>query len=190
MRERLDAERGAVFVEFLIVFLVFLTIILGIAQLALIYVGKAVTQRSANAAVRAAVVILDDDPRCYGGAPRNVATGERLEQIELAATIPLMSLSAYEGTVHRAIGHGLEGVGASFAYAQDATLVSFPGGASFGRESDVTVRVEHNFKCGVPLGRLVLCGADRRIRLRAQATLPNQGAGYHYEGPPTCARGL
>jgi hypothetical protein len=187
---RLDAERGAVFVEFLIVFMIFLTVVLGIAQLALIYVGKAVTQRSANAAVRAAVVILDDDPRCYGGAPRNVATGERLEQIELAATIPLMALSSYEGTVHRALGHGLRGVAASFAYAQEATVVSFPGGARVGRESDVTVRIEHHFKCGVPLGRLVLCGADRRIRLRAEATLPNQGADYDYAGPPTCARGM
>lgn len=179
-------QRGVVFVEFLIVFLVFLTVILGITQLALIYVGRAVTQRSANAAVRAAVVMLDDDPRCYGGAPRNVATGQRREDIEMAAYVPLMALSSYAGTVDRAIGRGMSGAGDSLAYAARATRVEFPGGRSVGREGDVTVRVEHDFNCGVPLGRLVLCGADHTIELVAEATLPNQGASYHYQGPPSC----
>ncbi len=173
-------QRGVVYVEFLIVFLPVLTVILGIIQLSFIYVGKAVTQRSANAGVRAAVVVLDDDPRYYGGAARDSATGARLTTIEEAAAIPLMSLSAARGTVERAIGNGESGASANLAYALAHLHLSFPGGSSVGRESDVTVRVHFDFNCGVPLGRLVLCGADHTIDLAAEATLPNQGARYAY----------
>ena len=173
------------FVEFLIVFLIFLTIVLGMVQLAFLYVGRAVTQRAANAATRAAVVVLDDDPRCYG-APRNVAAGRRLEDIRLAARVPLSSLSAHGATVEDAIGRGLGGHGAGLAYAGDALRVSFPNGSP-GLESDVTVRVAFEFSCGVPLGRFVLCGADAALTLQAEATLPNQGARYDYAGPARCA---
>lgn len=175
-------QRGAVHVEFLVVFLPLLMLILCLVQLALIYVGKVTTQRAANAAVRAAVVILDDDPRYYGGAPRNVATGARLEDIRHAAVIPLSSLSAASGTVERAVGLGEAGLGASLGYADRATTVSFPGGARFGLEADVTVRVTHRFRCSVPLGRWILCarGGGRFIELNQQATLPNQGARYAY----------
>jgi hypothetical protein len=180
------SERGVVFVEFLIVFMVFLTIVLGIAQLCLIYVGRAVTQRAANGATRAAVVVLDDDPRCYGGAPRSSAVGARQDAIEAAASMSLMALSPYEDTVHDAIGLGPEGRAAGYAYARAHSSVRV---ASGGLEDDVTVHVDFDFNCGVPLGRLVLCGADRQIRLSARATLPNQGADYDYSGPPSCAPG-
>jgi Flp pilus assembly protein TadG len=179
MRRVLD-QRGTVYVEFLIVFLPFLMVILCMIQLALIYTGKLVTQRAANAAVRAAVVILDDDPAYYGGAPRNLATGARAEAIRQAAAIPLSALSAHAGTVERAVGLGPAGLPASFGYARGVTQVSFPNGAAVGDDSDVTVRVTFPFRCGVPLGRLILCGADERLRLRAEATLPNQGADYAY----------
>lgn len=173
-------NRGVVYVEFLIVFLPLLTVILGLIQLSFIYVGKSVTQRSANAAVRAAVVVLDDDPRYYGGVGRNSATGARLTDIEDAAAIPLMSLSADRDTVEKAIGRGLSGASANLAYARSHMQLSFPGGSSPGLESDVTVRVSFDFNCGVPLGRLILCGADHTIDLAAEATLPNQGARYAY----------
>jgi Flp pilus assembly protein TadG len=175
-------QRGAVHVELLVVFLPILMLVLCLVQLTLIYVGKATTQRAANAAVRAAVVVLDDDPRYYGGAPRNVATGARLEAIRHAAVIPLSSLSAASGTVERAVGVGDAGLGASLASADRATTVSFPGGARFGLEQDVTVKVTHRFRCGVPLGRWILCarGGGDTIELHAEATLPNQGARYAY----------
>jgi Flp pilus assembly protein TadG len=175
-------QRGAINVEFLVVFLPLLMLVLCLIQLALVYVGKAATQRAANAAVRAAVVVLDDDPRYYGGAARNHASGARLEAIRRAAVIPLASLSAHAGTVERAVGLGEGGLGEGLAWADGATTVSFPSGTSVGRESDVTVRVTHRFHCGVPLGRWVLCarGGGRTIELRAEATLPNQGARYAY----------
>ncbi len=179
---RARTERGAIHVEFLVVFLPLLALILCLVQLALIYVGKAVTQRAANAAVRAAVVVLDDDPRWYGGAPRNVATGARAEAIRQAAVIPLAALSAASGTVERAVGLGEDGLGDALASADRATTVRFPDGVSVGLEADVTVEVTHRFACGVPLGRWVLCarGGGRYIELHQQATLPNQGARYAY----------
>lgn len=183
--KRLGPEDGAIFVEFLIVFMVFLTIVLGIVQLTFLYIGKAVVQRSANAGVRAAVVVLDDDPRCYGGAARNSPTGKRLEDIRMAAKIPLLALSADRGTVRRAIGEGVGGAGASMAYAESHMALTFPSGG-VGLESDVTVRVEFQYNCGVPLGRFVLCGMDQTLTLTGEATLPNQGARYRYQGPPMC----
>ena len=177
---RFGPEQGAIFVEFLVVFLPLLTVILGVVQLSMLYVGKAVTQRSANAAVRAAVVVLDDDPRYYGGAPRNSATGARLEAIKRAAAVPLMSLSADSGTVKKGIGIGEDGAGSNLSYAISNTTLSFPTGTTAGEDSDVTVRVSFDYNCGVPLGRFVLCGGDHKLTLRAEATLVNQGASYAY----------
>lgn len=71
-------RRGSINVEFLVVILPFLMLILGIIQLVMLYVAATLTQHAANEAVRAAVVVLDDDPRFYGGAPRNSLHGGAL----------------------------------------------------------------------------------------------------------------
>jgi Flp pilus assembly protein TadG len=177
---RVDPQCGAVFVEFLIVFPPLLMLILGLVQTGMLYVGHAVTQRSANAATRAAVVILDDDPRYYGGAPRNSATGARKDAITRAAAIPFAALSADTGTVKLGIGVGESSLQRNLSYALEHTTVSFPGGTSFGETSDVTVRVTFDYSCGIPIGRYVVCGADHKVKLSTKATLPNQGAGYAY----------
>jgi hypothetical protein len=114
--------RGSVYVEFLIVILPLLFFILALVQTALMYVGHLAVKRSANTAVRSAVVVLDDDPSHYGGAPRNsiAASGARwtdpvdgfvrwfaggaappvgfgdsarLQDIRAAASIPLLAVS-------------------------------------------------------------------------------------------------
>ena len=71
-------RRGSINVEFLVVILPFLILILGIIQLVMLYVAATLTQHAADQAVRAAVVVLDDDPRFYGGAPRNSLHGGAL----------------------------------------------------------------------------------------------------------------
>ena len=115
-------ERGSVYVEFLIVVLPLLFFILALVQTALMYVGHLAVKRSANTAVRAAVVILDDDPQHYNDAPRNSLSGgsarftdpvsgfvfaltggvappaafgdsARLQDIRAAASIPLLAVS-------------------------------------------------------------------------------------------------
>ena len=69
---------GAVMLEFLLAFVPVLTLLLGITQLGLLAVGRAVVQHAAAGAARVAVVVLEDDPKHYGGQPRgSVARTER-----------------------------------------------------------------------------------------------------------------
>ncbi len=122
-------QHGSINVEFLVVVTPFLMLILGIIQLVMLQVAATMTQHAANEAVRAAVVVLDDDPRYYGGAPRNSleggllpsdpvddyiqrlglgggpsasATGSaRLQAIRGAASIPLLAIASPVGSEER-----------------------------------------------------------------------------------------
>lgn len=67
---RCGNERGAVYVEFLIAFFPVFVLVLGICQLAFIASAKAVVEHASWAAARSAVVVLDDEPKRYGGIPR------------------------------------------------------------------------------------------------------------------------
>jgi len=69
-RRLLRHEGGAVYVEFLLVFLPVFLLFLAVVQLGFVYAARLVVQHSANRGVRAAVVIIDDDPARYGGEPR------------------------------------------------------------------------------------------------------------------------
>jgi hypothetical protein len=52
----------------------------------------------------------------------------------------------------------------------------------------VTVTVVAHYKCAVPLGSLIVCGADRTKTLTHVAQLPHQGARYKSErGGGGCA---
>lgn len=64
-------SRGAVYVEFLIVFIPVLTLFLGSIQAALMYGANLVVRHSANTAARAAIVVLDDDASKYDDQARN-----------------------------------------------------------------------------------------------------------------------
>ena len=44
----------------------------------------------------------------------------------------------------------------------------------------VTVRVEYEYACLVPIGRQLVCGLDATKTLKTEATLQNQGATYAY----------
>ncbi len=68
--KRGGSQRGAVYVEFLIVFLPIFLFFLILMQLALLYVGKLGIRHAAGRAARSAVVILDDDPARYEGQAR------------------------------------------------------------------------------------------------------------------------
>jgi hypothetical protein len=114
--------RGAVYVEFLLVFLPVFLLFLCIIELGFLYTGRLAAQHAATRAARAAVVILDDDPAFYGGEPRDrvdttgttntdsavevfmdgagfgggaarPAGGPRFRDIRSAASIPLLSIA-------------------------------------------------------------------------------------------------
>ena len=72
-------SEGSVCVEFAIVLIPLLLFVMGIAQLCLLYAAKLVVQHAATTAARAAIVVLDDEPKRYGGTPRGT--------LEASATI-------------------------------------------------------------------------------------------------------
>ena len=62
--------RGAVYVEFLLAFIPLFFMFLAMLQMGLLYGASLVVQHSSNVAVRAAMVVMDDDPDQYDGATR------------------------------------------------------------------------------------------------------------------------
>jgi hypothetical protein len=71
-----EDTRGVVLLEFIIVFVPVFILFLGIVQLALLWAASLVVQHAAVAGVRSAVVVLDDDPRFYGGVKRGIIGGK------------------------------------------------------------------------------------------------------------------
>ncbi len=63
-------ERGVVYVEFLLAFFPLLILFFSVCQLALIASARLVVEHAAQSAVRSAIVILDEPPGAFGGAPR------------------------------------------------------------------------------------------------------------------------
>lgn len=61
---------GAVYVEFLLAFIPLFFMFLGMVQMGLLYGASLVVQHSSNVAVRAAMVVMDDDPQYYDDAER------------------------------------------------------------------------------------------------------------------------
>ena len=156
-------SRGAVYVEFLLTFVPLLLFFGALVQLALVEVGGLMVEHAAVVAARAAVVVLPDDPTFYEGAPTNAPTGKRLDDIRRAARIPLLAFEADP--------------------KPEVTLVSASGASAgqFGPNELVRVRVFYDFPCLLPLGGALVCaGGGGRVRLGAEAVLPNQGAGYAY----------
>jgi len=62
----------------------------------------------------------------------------------------------------------------------DVAAVSVAMNPFYGRSEPITVRVDYDYTCKVPWGRFVCCGFSARKHLSAEATMPNQGAGYRY----------
>jgi hypothetical protein len=71
-----DDQRGVVMIEFLIAFVPTFVLFLGVVQLALLSAARLVVQHAAVAGARSAVVVLDDDPRLYGGTACGRLTGK------------------------------------------------------------------------------------------------------------------
>jgi Flp pilus assembly protein TadG len=148
--------RGAVYVEFLAVFMPLFIFFLSLVQLIFVQTASLVTSHAAMTAVRAAVVVLHDDPALYGGIAQGNASGPRLADITRAAAIPLSAL-------------GPEGEG-----------LTVQAGGPYGRDQSVTVIVTYDYKCRVPGGAFFVCGPGGVKKLIAQSSMPNQGAEYTY----------
>ncbi len=205
MRDRWAiCEFGAVYVEFLVVIIPFLTLFLGLTQLALVYSAQLMVEHAAARAVRAAVVILPDDHEDadYGGVPLNqvggggdgleayatAPSGGRLAAIGDAARLtlspvaPSMDSIASSSVAGAISGNGALGLALGVLgwneWAVAVTFVDSEGGyvTSFEPRGPVTVRVTFLFRCAVPLARRLMCSSfDDLDSKRKEALMTNGG---------------
>jgi hypothetical protein len=157
--------RGAVYVEFLIVFLPMFVLFMSLVQFAFVEVANLVTKHAAVTAVRAAIVVLPDDPAYYEKAPVNKPTGGRKEAIEAAARARLLAVAT------------LPMLEVKFPVAPGASDEK----TQYAQDDVVRVRIEFDYKCGIPIGARFVCNLlTQHKTLKAEAAMPLQGAGYEY----------
>lgn len=151
------SRAGAVYVEFLIAFLPVFFFFLSLVQLIFLQTASLITHHAATKAVRAAAVVLPDDPSYYNGVPVGSFTGQRKSDIEKAAQIPLATMGLLEAA---------------------AAKVTIEG--TYARNTVLTAKVEYYYHCKVPWGRFLICGLTNFKKIKAEASMTNQGAQYAY----------
>lgn len=159
-------RKGAIYVEFLIVFLPLFCMFMSLVQLAFIEVANLVTKHAAVTAARAAIVVLPDDPQFYSDktAPYH-AEGDRKKDIENAAKGPLRAVAVLP--IFKVTFPSAEG-------ADDDKKV-------FATDDTVRVRIEFLYDCKIPVGRQLMCNFLTGTKtLKAEAAMPMQGATYDY----------
>lgn len=196
-------QRGAAFVEFLIVFLPVFTFFLCMLQLALLFSVRLVTEHAALTAARSAAVIIADEKARYGNEPPNQLKigGKREQAIKNAVYLTLAGF-ILDGTI--------ESVNVVFPMPdvqggrpQKGTIKYQPMGfkrpskpeddGPFGDVSKVRVRVEVEAHCKIGLANRIMCGnglgniVSSALGLQptrlvmAEAVFPYQGAFYAYK---------
>jgi len=147
------AVAGTVYVEYLVALLPFLLLALSGLQLLELWTGQILVKRAALAAVRAAAVVLPDDPRFYDDLPTGRCEGARKSAIELAASLVLAPVPQFRELV-------------------DVQLELPPGSTL------LTATVRARFSCSLGFVSVV-CGGGERV-LSAHASFPYQAARYVY----------
>jgi hypothetical protein len=150
-----DDESGIAYVEFLIAFIPFFVMFLGMIQIALYFSANLLVRHAASTAARAAIVVLPDDPEYYDDEPVNrieddvgggsgpmmvggmsipsSSDGSRIGAIRNAASIPLLTMSPsfdeliHDESVAAAVGD-VEGrfLNGAAIYNRTAVAVTFP----------------------------------------------------------------
>lgn len=130
-------ERGAVYVEFLIVFMPLFFLFLVVCQFALLAAARLVVQHAALSGARSAIVVLEDDPNRYGGAPRGSLSKGRASAVpSIEQTIAgLVGIRAWVNSGGLGEAQGAQ-QGARMASIREAT--EFPLLALAPREDSVT----------------------------------------------------
>lgn len=165
------ATRGAVYVEFLIVFLPLFFFFLALVQLLFLHTANLMVKNAAVKAARAAIVVLHDDPTFYNGVPTGRFSGARKSDIERAAAIPLLPLVVDSN----AIPNLASGISVATMKVQLMNTTSI-----VGRDDLLTVRVEFDYACKVPGGRFLVCFPTTFKHLVGEAAMPNQGADFTF----------
>jgi hypothetical protein len=177
--------------EFLVAFVPVFVLFLGLLQLVLLAAADLVVRHAAILGVRAAVVVLFDDPAFYAGSAQGDARdtpGEasRIAAIRRAVHAPLAALAPGASEVSGA-----------------ATTVAFPSAPEaadlledLSQAQTITVRVTRRVPCAIPLAGWLLCKRRRLSShaelplalLQAEASMPAQAAPYPYPSERTTSR--
>ena len=166
MKRLRQDTRAAIYVEFLIAFLPMFIFFMCLLQMAGIHVAKLDALHAAETGVRAAIVVLPDDPAQYGNVTVGSIDGKRRDDIVKAASLPLTAVRSIAGI--------------------KVTFPTSAGGdddrSQVGRDDLVRVKVSVIYRCTIPIAKYFVCDAGSTTRkLTAEAALPNQGADYSYE---------
>lgn len=180
-------SRGVVSIETLVCFPIVLVTFLGIVQLSLLYATRLVVQHAANRALRAAVVVLDDEPERYAGEARNRLGPRRLQAIRSAAYGPLGAVAppaldvaeqawGKSTTVKDAASFSLlASVAARVASLPGISAITVHAGAdpekpveTVGAHDDVTIVVRFLAPCLVPLVARIICQSGSAFLLGEQ----------------------
>jgi hypothetical protein len=119
-------ERGAIYVEFLIAFIPIFIFFLCIVQLAFLGAGQLVVAHSATRAVRAAMVVLDDERDFYDGASLGELEGHGTSNDVLHAIASLVDTSGGFPPAGPAAGSARLQAIRNAAYVPLATLAPSP----------------------------------------------------------------
>jgi hypothetical protein len=156
-------ERGAVFVEKLIVYLPLLMAFFAAWELAELGAAHIVTQRACAAAGRAAMVVLGDDPTFYDGEPPGSFDGQRRADIELAAGMILSAIPRMKDDF-------------------SVELADEP--SNLGDVFEVTLTASYD--CAIVS---MICGGDDALELVATSKHTYHGARYPYSSPDVSGGG-
>jgi hypothetical protein len=159
-RNVVEDQKGGVFVEHLVAFMPTFFFFMCTFQMSELYAGRLATDHAAAAAVRAAAVVLPDDPKFYGGEPINTPGEKRTNAVRIAA-IRAMAPLVYDQNI------------------EDVKVDLGAGTTAIAPNAPITVTVTATFKCKVALTQLVVCSGGRRT-LVSKGTLPNQAARFTY----------
>lgn len=150
-------RRGALFVEHLIAFLPVMYFFLSTWQLIELFTADLIVRRAANAAVRAAVVVLPDDPNAFGRDGNiNEYAGLRREYVQRAAELVLMAAGNIEDNVRVDVS------------------------GNFSEHNPITAEVSVSFRCTAGWVNIV-CGGQPTRALTARSTHAYQGARFSYD---------
>ncbi len=163
-------QRGSTYPEFLIAFMPLLTLFLSTWQLSDMFTSGLSVQHAAIVGARTAGVVLADDPAEEGGDAVGELGPHRRKMIEDATMMSLASQITDGTIVGVEVEIAKDGASGALSFAPQGT-----GAVEF-----VSVDVRVRYRCHIPLGAELVCGADRVREFSRHARYPYQGAAYDY----------
>lgn len=153
---RSRARRGAAMVEFAIVSMPLFTVFFGFTQVGKVYEANLVLKHSASVAARAAAVIANSTGNINPGKNQS---GNPESEIQQAALVAMGRWGQTNTFVDTKVD------------IADRSSDSDPYGM-------ICTTVRSTYKCRVPLGNRLVCGADAKHEKSATACHAHQGAKY------------